>query len=94
VSRLLFKAPASGPVELLYGNPACAAPRYDLSLLGRELFASPKRTAEAAKTDAQSRPGGSLFQSASWILWIVLGLVVVGLLAVISRLLPKPEVSR
>jgi hypothetical protein len=93
VSRLLFKAPAGGAVELLYGNPDCATPRYDLSLLGRELFASPKQMAEAAKTEARPRSGGSLLQSASWILWIVLGLVVVGLLAVISRLLPKPDVA-
>lgn len=91
VNRLLFKAPAGGAVELLYGNPDCATPRYDLSLLGRELFASPKRLAEAAKTDARPRSGASILQSASWILWIVLGLVVVGLLAVISRLLPKPQ---
>jgi hypothetical protein len=90
VTRLLFKSPADGPVDLIYGNADAAPPRYDLGLLGRELFASTKQPAQAA--EAATRPGGGVgWRSASWILWAVLVLVVGGLLAVISRWLPKPN---
>jgi hypothetical protein len=93
VTRLLFKAAGDTPLFLYYGSEQAVAPQYDLSLVGPQLLAADKSTAglgpeetlkaqSLAATVALAGRGGILF-------WGMLGLVVIVLLAVIARLLPK-----
>ncbi len=89
-SRLVFKTKPSESLALYYGNPEVNPPRYDLDLLGPRLIAadktSPRLSAEEIlKPIAKSEA----FNPAGWPFWSVLGLVVVALLVVISRLLPR-----
>ena len=93
VTRLLFKA-EPGPLALYYGNKEASAPRYDLNLVARQILTAEKSIStlgleEKARGDAWAAGlvagarGGPL-------LWISLALVVVVLLVVVARLLPKP----
>ena len=92
VTRILFKAKADDDLMLYYGQPAANAPRYDLSLVAGQLLAAEKNPAtlvaeeqlRAAPWSERKLPGtgGVLF-------WGILAVVVVGLLVVIARLLPK-----
>lgn len=94
VTRVLFKAEASDELFLYYGNPRVSSPRYDLSLVAGQLLAADKKSAPLAAEQQLKKPswreyevpgkGGVLF-------WGILALVVVVLLIVISRLLPKPQ---
>jgi len=91
-TRVLFKAEPANELFLYYGNPRVSSPRYDLSLVAGQLLAADKTPASLAageqlkKTSwAEGRTpgkGGVLF-------WGILALVVVALLVIISRLLPK-----
>jgi len=92
-SRLLFKTTANDTLHLYYGNLNTDAPRYDLALVAGELLAAEKSVAtmgaeETLKKSAQTQnwapgTGGIVF-------WGILAIVVIGLLVVISKLLPKP----
>jgi len=90
VTRVLFKAKPDEQVFLYYGNRSATWPRYDLGLVAGQLLGSPKGTAslgpqeQLRKTSARhvSGKGGPIF-------WSILGVVVVALLAIIARLLPK-----
>jgi Protein of unknown function (DUF3999) len=97
VTRVVFKA-APDPVEpiwLYYGNPEAIAPRYDLSLISGELLRAERTTVVSGSEENLSskveRVGETLTGSARYIFWCALGLVVVILLALMSRLLPKPR---
>ncbi len=104
VARLLFKAESGPPVEtpapglaLYYGHRAAAAPRYDLALVAGQILAAEKSLATLG-VEEQLRGGGwagKLFAGlpAGWILWGVLELVVIGLLVVVAKLLPKPPAT-
>jgi hypothetical protein len=91
-TRVLFKAGLNDGPLLYYGNARAAAPRYDLSLVANELLAADKTAATLGAEEQLQKSswrenqipgkGGVLF-------WAVLALVVVVLLAIISRLLPK-----
>jgi len=91
--RVLFKAKASDELFLYYGNPRVSPPSYDLNLVAGELLAADKNIAALADEQPLKKSswrenqtpgkGGALF-------WGILALVVVVLLVVISRLLPKP----
>jgi hypothetical protein len=92
VTRVLFKAKAGDLLYLYYGEPQVSAPRYDLSLVANELLAADKATASLGAEEELNKAtyrvvnasgkGGMLF-------WGILALVVVALLVVIARLLPK-----
>lgn len=93
VVRLLFRA-EPGPLALYYGNPSVNAPRYDLALVSGQILVAEKSVATlgpAEKTSGASWTsdalaglrGGPLF-------WGALALVVVVLLVVVAKLLPKP----
>ncbi len=77
---------------MYYGNRNAAAPRYDLDLAAWQLLAAEKLRAslgpaEDLKASSWAREeAGTL---GHWIFWPVLGVVVVGLLVIIARLLPK-----
>ena len=91
-TRVLFKAEPANELFLYYGNPRVAPPRYDLSLVAGQLLAAEKSPAALAVGEqlkksswAEGRTpgkGGVLF-------WGILAVVVVALLVIISRLLPK-----
>ena len=92
VSRLWFKATDEGSIDLFYGNQNVAAPNYDLSLVAGQLLSAEKGIAKpGAEEPMQATRSVSrvLDTKAGIIFWSVLALVVIGLLAVVSRLLPK-----
>jgi hypothetical protein len=91
-TRVLFKGDAGENVLLYYGNPRVAPPHYDLSLVASQLLAADRHAAllsaeeqlgkSARGENAASGSGGMAF-------WGILAAVVVALLLIISRLLPK-----
>lgn len=98
VTRLCFKTTSTGEVWLYYGNPTAPEPRYDLSLVAGQLVSAQKQVATLGPQEQLKKPswaeggpagkGGVLF-------WVVLGLVVLALLWLISRLLPqRPEATQ
>jgi hypothetical protein len=77
---------------LYYGNPRAAAPRYDLSLVAHQLLAAEKSPATLAAEEPLKRTAWAEGRGAgpgSLVFWGVLTAVVIGLLFVIARLLPK-----
>ena len=97
VTRVVFKAaldPAQ-PVWLYYGNREASVPHYDLNLVAGELLRAERSTvAPTAEENLSSKAahfGETLTGSARYIFWCGLGLVVVALLGVMSRFLPKPK---
>ena len=92
--RILFVAKPGDELFLYYGNFSASSPRYDLSLVAKNLTAADKANAalgaeeQLKKTswleNRKSGKGGAVF-------WGILGLVVVALLVVIARLLPKSD---
>jgi hypothetical protein len=97
VTRIVFKAApdSTQPVWLYYGNREASAPHYDLSLVAGELLHADRATAvsggEENLSSRAERAGETLTGSARYIFWGALGLVVVVLLTLMSRFLPKPE---
>jgi hypothetical protein len=86
------KVTGADPVFLYYGNPKANTPQYDLRLVRGELMASDQQPArlggeEILKPDAREKRG--IDAGSPW-LWLALGGVVVALLVIVARLLPKP----
>jgi hypothetical protein len=97
VTRVVFKAtpdPAQ-PVWLYYGNLDTTAPRYDLTLVAGELLKAERAAVTAATQENFSSKasvvGQTLTGSTRYIFWGALALVVIVLLAIMSRFLPKPQ---
>jgi len=95
VTRVVFKAtpdPAR-PVWLYYGNLDATAPHYDLTLVAGELLKADRNTVAAGPEENLSpKPslvGQTLTGSTRYIFWGALALVVIVLLAIMSRSLPK-----
>ncbi len=93
VTRLVFKAEPGAAPALYYGNPNVTAPSYDLRLVGRQLLAAPKVSAalgaqEDLKTGSWTE-GAPLTGVRGLLFWGMLALVVIALLVIIARLLPK-----
>ncbi len=91
VTRVVFMAATPQSIALYYGNDGATLPRYDVKLIAGKLLrsqrASPALGAlENLKTE---RVAETLSGSARYIFWGVLGIVVIALLILISRLLPK-----
>jgi len=91
-TRVIFTSVKSQPTALYYGNDEAAAPRYDAKLMAAQLLRSERITAALGpqETLKSERVKETLSGSARYIFWGVLGIVVVALLVLISRLLPKP----
>jgi len=95
-TRVLFKSQGEDGIFLYYGNQQAISPSYDLSLVAGQLLAANKATAASgAEVQLKKAPwsqhqipgkGGVVF-------WGMLALVVVVLLVIIARLLPKPASS-
>lgn len=92
-TRLLFKASSSSNLFLYYGNREAGFPQYDLSLVGSQLLASEKSAAALTGEELLKKLPWSETSPATgltgFLFWGVLGLVVVALLVVIARLLPR-----
>jgi hypothetical protein len=91
-TRILFKAQADNALFLYYHNPQVAPPRYDLSLVASQLLAADKAPAALASEEQLKKSSwaeGRTPGKGGVVFWGILALVVVGLLVVISRLLPK-----
>jgi hypothetical protein len=94
VTRVLFKATPEEELFLYYGNPQVASPSYDLNLVANELLAVDKNAVTLSAEERLGKISGRENQlpgKGGIVLWAVLAVVVVGLLVVISRLLPKPS---
>ncbi|MFA5264867.1 MAG: DUF3999 family protein [Opitutaceae bacterium] len=93
VTRLLFKTDA-GPLTLYYGNRVAIAPRYDLALVAAQILAAEKNVAtlsDEEKTSSDGWPDKIFVGTRAGILfWGVLALVVIALLVIVAKLLPKP----
>ena len=96
-TRIIFKATpdSAQPVWLYYANPDATAPRYDLTLVADDLLKA-ERSTVAAGTEENLSPkpsfaGKTLTGSTRYIFWGALALVVIVLLAIMSRFLPKPQ---
>jgi hypothetical protein len=97
VTRLVFKAgsDATHPIWIYYGNPSASSPRYDVTLIADQLFRAERASAtlggQERRDSKTERITQTLSGSARSIFWGVLGAVVVALLLLISRLLPKAQ---
>ena len=91
VTRIIFASPKSQSVTLYYGNEEAASPRYDAKLVAAQLLRSERTPAALGSQEIlkSERVTETLTGSARYIFWGVLGIVVVALLILISRLLPK-----
>ena len=70
-------------------------PHYDLTLVAGDLLKAERRTVTAAQEENLSPKGSLVGQtltgSTRYIFWGALALVVIVLLAIMSRFLPKPQ---
>jgi hypothetical protein len=91
VTRIIFASPKSQSIALYYGNEEAVAPRYDAKLIAAQLLRSERTVAAPGSQEIlkSERVTETLTGSARYIFWGVLGIVVVALLVLISRLLPK-----
>ena len=92
VTRLLFKVDSKEPLELLYGNDRASRPNYDLGMVGDELIAAMPVEIEAGLEQrhiAEPWQAGEVKGIRAVLFWGVLSAVVIGLLFVIMKLLPK-----
>ncbi len=96
VRRLHFRSTETAGCTLLYGNPRATAPRYDLQLAAPRLLAA---TQHAASLDTIA--GGDVERSvfslggpaARYAFWGALAVVVVVLVWLVAKLLPKPPAA-
>jgi hypothetical protein len=90
-TRIIFASTRSQPIALYYGNDEAATPRYDAKLMAEHLLRSERMAAALGPQEAlkSERATEMLSGSARYIFWGALGIVVVTLLLLISRLLPK-----
>lgn len=95
VVRLIFKTESTDGFALAYGNPAANAPRYDLSLVAAKLLTSPRAVANVDDAEAESSGARKPFAglNGGYVFWMALGLVVIVLLVVVAKLLPKPPAA-
>jgi hypothetical protein len=90
-TRVLFKAQPAEALLLYYGNPQTASPRYDLSLVAGQLLAADQAEASLAPEEQLKKTWGEGYRPGKGgiVFWGILAVVVVALLIIISRLLPK-----
>jgi hypothetical protein len=95
VARLVFKVQEAEDFVLFSGNPEASAPRYDLGLVAGRLLTAPRLAAHLGAPETHSRDGlqaALAGMKGGAVFWTALGLVVIVLLVVIAKLLPKtPE---
>lgn len=92
---LYFLAEAGDGYELYGGSTRAALPSYDLELVQSHLMSQEPKTAGLAEPRLMKEQGITnkffrYFSEKNWGLYIVLGLLVIGLMVVIAYLFPKP----
>lgn len=93
VVRVIFKVETTEDLALVYGNKTVFEPHYDLNLVAVKLLTASRTTATLSASDAGGDDDeGSFFSmpKGRLVFWAVLGLVVIVLLVVVAKLLPKP----
>lgn len=93
-TRILFKAKADDGLFLYYGNSSVSPPSYDLSLVAEQLLSAEKNVPSLSAEEqlkSSSWYEGQIPGKGGVLFWAILGLVVIVLLVIISRLLPKSE---
>jgi Protein of unknown function (DUF3999) len=93
-TRVLFKAKADDRLFLYYGNPRISPPSYDLNLVAGELLAADKAAATLGQEEQLKKSSWAESQSPGTggiVFWGILAVVVISLLVIISRLLPKSQ---
>ena len=97
--HIAFNPPAAGRYEFLSGNKAAAAPRYDLAALSGRLAGLPLTQIDAGALVetpgyiAPKPPGEAAAFATRALFWVALAAVVIVLLVVVGRLLPKADKS-
>jgi Protein of unknown function (DUF3999) len=97
VSRIVFETASNStqPIWIYYGNPDAASPHYDVALIADQLFRAEHALATLGRQENMNSKTERIIQTLSgfglYVFWGVLGVVVAGLLLLISRLLPKTE---
>jgi hypothetical protein len=92
VVRLVFKTGETDGFVLAYGNSEAATPRYDLSLVAGRLLTSPRSVARLGEVPlGNTTPNPFAGIKSGAVFWGALSLVVVALLVVVAKLLPKPS---
>lgn len=95
--HIAFNSPVAGTYTFLSGNKAAAAPRYDLAALSGKLAGLPlARISAGAVVETPGyvaskplgEPGAFLMRT---VFWLALAVVVIVLLVVVAKLLPKPK---
>jgi hypothetical protein len=92
VVRLIFKTGETDGFTLAVGNPAVGAPRYDLGLVAGKLLTAPRNPATLAAASAPAARHASGLRT-GYVFWGALGVVVIALLVVVAKLLPKPPAA-
>ncbi len=97
VTRVIFKTPSDStqPIWIYYGNPGAASPRYDVALIADQLLRAERTPATLGRQENMHSKSERIIQTLSgsslYIFWGVLGVVVIGLLVLVSRLLPRTQ---
>jgi hypothetical protein len=91
-----FLADAGEGYELYGGNKNAAAPSYDLELVQDQLMMQEPKQATLSEPKLMKSGGVTtsvfkLFVKNNWGLYIVLGLLAMGLMIVIARIFPKQK---
>ena len=91
-TRVLFKAQPENQLFLYYGNPRVPPPSYDLNLVAGQLLTADHSSAVLAAEEQLKKSAWGEGRSpgkGGVVFWGILALVIVVLLVIISRLLPK-----
>ena len=97
VTRVIFKTPSDStqPIWIYYGNSGAASPRYDVALIADQLLRAERTPATLGRQEDMHSKSERIIQTLSgsslYIFWGVLGVVVIGLLVLVSRLLPRTQ---
>lgn len=94
--RILFKTSPGPGLFLYYGNRGVATPQYDLSMLSSALAMAERMPAAVGPEIPLKGSRASEDSADRWgtpVLWIVLGVLVLVLIAIIVRLFPHPDPS-
>lgn len=94
VVRLVFKAIETDGYCLIYGHPTVAAPRYDLRLVADRLLTASRSVVHLspAKPNPVAIRNPLAGIDGAYFFWGALALVVIVLLVVVAKMLPKPPV--
>jgi hypothetical protein len=92
-----FLAPVEPATWLYYGNPQATRPDYDLRLVSARLMVADTGVVALGKEEGLRGSGvwhERVFSSGgTWLFWVALASVVVGLLWVMRRLVPANDPS-